>query len=309
MNVIEITWMVVALAAVAGAGFVVMRQRSQTKNTLKRLQTMLDEAICGDFRESRYDESMISAVETKLAHYLSASTVSAQNLMEEKNKIKELIADISHQTKTPIANILLYAQLLAEQPIPEESKPCVAALNTQAEKLSFLIGSLVKISRLETGIFVLAPQMNAVQPLMEQAAKQGMPKAMAKNIDLQVKASEGLMAFFDGKWTSEALFNLIDNAIKYTPEGGCVRLKAAAYELFVRIDVADTGIGIPEEEQEKIFGRFYRGAAVRETDGVGVGLYLTRQIIVGENGYLKVSSKPGKETVFSVFLPREGPPG
>lgn len=307
MNVMENTCIVFALAAVVGAGFVVIRQRSQTKNTLQRLQTMLDEAIRGDFRESRYDESMLSAVETKLAHYLSTSTVSAQSLMEEKNTIKELISDISHQTKTPIANILLYAQLLAEQPIPEESKPCVLALNTQAEKLHFLIGSLVKISRLETGIFALAPQMNAVQPLMETAAKQSMPKAIAKKIDLQVKAAADLMAFFDNKWTAEALFNLIDNAIKYTPESGSVRLKATAYELFVRIDVTDTGIGIPENEQEKIFGRFYRGLAVREADGVGIGLYLTRQIIVGENGYLKVSSKTGKETVFSVFLPREAP--
>lgn len=305
MNEMEIICIVFAVLASLGAGAVVMWQRSQTKKTLQSLQTMLDEAIRGDFKESQYDESMLSAVETRLAHYLSASVASAQNLMEEKDKIKELIADISHQTKTPVSNILLYAQLLAEQPLTGQSKACVTALNAQAEKLNFLIESLVKVSRLETGIFTLAPRINPVQPLMETAAKQIMPKALEKKLSLQIEEAGDLTAFFDNKWMAEALCNLLDNAIKYTPEGGSVRLKATAYALFVRIDVFDSGIGIPENEQEKIFGRFYRGLAVRETEGVGIGLYLTRQIITGENGYLKVASSPGKETVFSVFLPRE----
>lgn len=305
MNEMEIICIVLAVLASLGAGAAVMWQRSQTKKTLQSLQTMLDEALRGDFKESQYDESMLSAVETRLAHYLSASVASAQNLMEEKDKIKELIADISHQTKTPVSNILLYAQLLAEQPLSGQSKACVTALNAQAEKLNFLIESLVKVSRLETGIFTLAPRINPVQPLMETAAKQIMPKALEKKLSLQIEEAGDLTAFFDNKWTAEALCNLLDNAIKYTPEGGSVRLKATAYALFVRIDVSDSGIGIPENEQEKIFGRFYRGLAVHETEGVGIGLYLTRQIITGENGYLKVASSPGKETVFSVFLPRE----
>lgn len=150
--------------------------------------------------ERRYDESMLSSLELRMAQYLSASTVSARNLNAEKEKIKELIADISHQTKTPISNILLYAQLLAEQPLPPESEPCVAALNTQAEKLSFLIESLVKVSRLESGVFLLSPSLQPVRPLLEQAIRQAAPTADAKGVALRLGPGDG-SACFDRKWT------------------------------------------------------------------------------------------------------------
>ena len=97
--------------------------------------------------------------------------------------------------------------------------------------------------------------------------------------------------------------NILDNAIKYTPPGGQVSVSCQKYELFCRIDVSDTGPGIPEEEQANIFQRFYRGRQVRQADGVGIGLYLSRQIIAGEGGYVKVQSTPGRGSTFSVFLP------
>lgn len=295
----------IAAAAVAAALFSYFWQRRKTKKLLLNLHKMLDEAISGNFLESRYDESLLSSVETRLAHYLSASAVSARNLNAEKEKIKELIADISHQTKTPIANILLYSQLLSEQELPEEGGECVKALNAQAEKLSFLIGSLVKVSRLEAGVFSLAPSLRPVEPLLEDVMEQLSPKAAAKGVELTLEPAQGLRACFDGKWTAEALYNLADNAVKYTPSGGSVTVRAVAYDMFVRIDVIDTGIGIPKDEQEKVFGRFYRGAAVKDTEGVGIGLYLARQIAAGEGAYLKVSSRQGGGTVFSMFLPRD----
>ena len=119
------------------------------------LNQMLDSALDGSFVEHRYDESLLSLVENRMNQYLSASSVSARNLSTEKEKIKELLADISHQTKTPLANILLYAQLLEEQELSKENMVCTTALIGQAEKLNFLIDSLVKLSRLETGVFTI----------------------------------------------------------------------------------------------------------------------------------------------------------
>ena len=118
---------------------------------------MLDTAINGEFTEDSFDESMLSAVESKLAHYLAASTVSARNLREEKEKIESLISDISHQTKTPITNIMLYTELLSEQELSPKNQSCVKALEKQTEKLRILIDALVKTSRLETGIITLHP--------------------------------------------------------------------------------------------------------------------------------------------------------
>lgn len=255
------------LALLAAIGIAVWTHL-RARRMLDTLDKMLDEAIRGEFRESLYDESRLSALETRMAHYLSASAVSAKHLAEEKEKIKTLIGDISHQTKTPIANLLLYAQLLEEQDLPPESRDCAAALERQAEKLRFLIDALVKTSRLETGVLAMTPAVNPLRRVLESAAAQAAPKAEAKGVALTVESTD-LTARFDPKWTAEALYNLVDNAVKYTPAGGSVTLRARSYELFCRIDVADTGPGIPEAEQARIFQRFYRSPSVSGEEGVG----------------------------------------
>ena len=129
------------------------------------------------------------------------------------------------------------------------------------------------------------------------------PKAAEKGVELAIRQAEGT-AVFDPKWTEEALCNLLDNAVKYTPAGGAVTVEVKNYELFSAIRVRDTSPGIPEEEQAKIFGRFYRAPGAYQTEGVGIGLYLTRQIAEKQGGYVKVESAPGKGSVFSLFLPR-----
>ena len=268
---VEYTLLALAVPALlAAAGFAVWT-RLRTRRMLDTLGKMLDDAIRGEFRESLYDESRLSALETRMAHYLSASAVSAKNLAEEKDAIKTLIGDISHQTKTPIANLLLYAQLLEEQDLPPESREYASALEHQAEKLRFLIDALVKTSRLESGVLAMTPKRHGIQQLLDAASAQAAPGAEAKAITLTVEPTD-LTARFDPKWTAEALYNLVDNAVKYTPAGGAVTLRAVGYELFCRVDVTDTGPGIPESEQARIFQRFYRSPSASEAEGVGIGL-------------------------------------
>ena len=270
---------------------------------MENLNRMLDIAMQGDFTEEYFDESMLSSVETKLAHYLTASATSAKNVQAEKDKIKTLIADISHQTKTPIANILLYTQLLREQSLPEESQPCVDSLESQSRKLQSLIDALVKTSRLESGIIALRPSAGNLASVIQSAISQLAPKAKEKGISI-VAESKDADAVFDSKWTEEAIFNLLDNAVKYTPSGGEVRISVTSYELFSAVHISDTGPGIPEEEQPKVFQRFYRGMEHQNEEGVGIGLYLVRQIAEGQGGYVKVISEKGMGSTFSLYLPR-----
>lgn len=276
----------------------------QMRKIMEHMNWMIDLAASGTLHEEVYDESMLSSVETKLAHYLASSKVSARDLTREKEKIKELIADISHQTKTPIANILLYTQLLSEQELPEESRECVEALHLQSEKLNFLIGSLVKTSRLETGVLTLHPEAAPISPLIEEVIAQIAPKAAEKEIRLEVQPSS-LYACFDRKWTAEAIYNIVDNAVKYTPAGGNISIDFLDTELFVRIGIKDSGIGISEEDTAKIFGRFYRSPQVKDSEGIGIGLFLAREIITREGGYIKVASEMGKGSTFFVYLPME----
>lgn len=284
------------------SGMVIYINYRRTKKTMDRLEAMLELAMEDEFSEKTFDESRLSALETKFAHYFSASAISARNVKVEKDKIKTLISDISHQTKTPISNILLYSELLAEENLTETASANVEALHQQTEKLRFLIQSLVKLSRLENGILALKPRQGEIQPVPEEVFEQYEEKAKSKGLKLRLKESAAC-ASFDAKWTAEALGNLVDNAIKYTDCGEVV-LSAVSYELFVRIDVKDTGIGILEQEQAKIFSRFYRSEQAGNREGVGIGLFLAREIISGEGGYMKVSSVKGEGSVFSVFLPR-----
>lgn len=288
-------------AVLSGALALVLWDRFRLRRTFRRLDRMLDDAIRGEFREERFDEGRLSAVETRLSQYLAASAASAGRLQEERNKIKSLIADLSHQTKTPVANILLYTQLL-EEAVPR-CETYTAPLEAQARKLQSLVEGITKTSRLETGMLVFHPKTGSLAPLLEEAASQFAAPAERKGLRLTVVPTEA-EAVFDAKWTAEAVCNLVDNAVKYTPSGGFVRLSAISYELFSRIDVQNSGPGIPEEEQAKLFQRFYRGETAWESEGVGVGLYLVRQIAQGQGGYVKVFSKPGKGSKFSLFLPR-----
>lgn len=293
-------WIFGAVCLLVAAGVILWEHRKSRK-TMEKLDAMVTAAMDGTFRETTFDESMLSALETRFSHYLSASQVSAVQIGEEKDRIKALIGDISHQTKTPIANLLLYTELLQEEDLSPQAREYALTLHDQGEKLRFLIDALVKLSRLENGIIALNPQTGPLNPVLDQVKAQFEKKAAEKGLTLQGKPTD-ISAVFDPKWTAEALCNLVDNAIKYT-EKGSVTLSVTAYEMFVRIDVADTGMGIGEEEQSKIFTRFYRSERNAQEDGVGVGLYLTREILRNEGGYIKVQSEPGKGSVFSVFLP------
>lgn len=282
---------------------VAIYDRWRTARTMKRLDDMLTAVINGSFSEKNFDESRLSALESRLWRYLTASALSERNVREQKDQISALISDISHQTKTPVANLQLYAQLLSEQPLTPQGKDCAAAISAQAEKLQTLIEALVKTSRLETGILALHPQPGEISQVVERAATQYAARAEEKGITLTVGQKEG-SAVFDPKWTEEAVCNLLDNAVKYTPPGGTVTVEVKNYELFSAIRVTDTGPGISEEEQAKIFGRFYRAPGAWQAEGVGIGLYLTRQIAEKQGGYVKVESALGKGSVFSLFLPR-----
>ena len=275
----------------------------RTGKTLQRLDEMLTEAMNGTFEESRYDETELSRLESKWKQYLTNSKMSLQRTQMEREKMKTLVSDISHQTKTPLSNILLYAQLLQERTEHTEEQELAKQIVTQTEKLEFLIQSLVKMSRLETEVLEVIPAMNPVRSLVERAVEELQAKAEKKQIKVVVsEMEEQLQASYDRKWTLEALCNILDNAVKYSPTKSQILVEVKEYEFYVCIRVIDEGIGISEEERAQIFGRFYRGRQVQQEEGIGIGLYLAREILQRENGYIKVESKLGEGSSFEIFL-------
>lgn len=280
--------------------------------TLDRLEHMLDEAIAGTFQESDYDESQLSKMESKWRHFLGTSVLLRKNMEKEKESVKALVSDISHQTKTPMANIKLYVDLLQESleiekeaGSQEQNLKILAEISHQTEKLEFLIQSLTKMSRLESNIVTVKPKKQKIVDLLDEATKDVQLKAQEKRIEFINTYKESGMACYDMKWTKEALANVLDNAIKYSNVGSRVIISVVEYELYVSISVKDFGIGIKEEDITKIFARFYRAQEVQQEEGVGIGLYLAREILKKEYGYMKVKAKPGEGSEFTLYLPKD----
>ena len=275
----------------------------RNKRLLQKLDAMLDGAIVGTFQVKTFDESLLSKIELKMARFLEQSRLKKEQIENERERVRSLISDISHQTKVPLANIALYTQLLAEQSLTCEQSKLAAQISISSEKLNFLIQSLVKTSRLESGIIKIEPKGGNVYELVSAASAECESLAAAKNIKLfTANGNAPIAALFDPRWAAEALFNIIDNAVKYTPENGSVTIFVTDYEMFARIDVSDSGRGIREDDLPKVFTRFWRAPESADSPGVGVGLFLAREIITACGGYIKVSSQIGIGSVFSVFL-------
>ena len=177
-------------------------------------------------------------------------------------------------------------------------------IRSQTDKLEFLVQSMGKASRLETGAITLEKKDGALLDTLAQAMSGIVYSAEQKGISVEVQCPEDLRVSHDSKWTAEALFNLLDNAVKYTPAGGKISVSVEQWEMHVKLDVTDTGKGIPESRQAAIFRRFYREEEVHDQPGVGIGLYLAREIVTRQGGYIKVTSEVGRGSTFSVFLPR-----
>lgn len=279
--------------------------------TLERLGRMLDDAIAGTFQEGDYDETKLSRLESRWKQYLAASALSGENLRREKENVKSLVSDISHQTKTPMTNLKMYTALLEENlraemhmESREESMEMLQEILRQTEKMEFLIQSLTKISRLETNIVEVRPAFQEISALLAEAEAGIRQRAENKEIRIRNIYTGNGSACYDLKWTKEALENILDNAVKYSPCGSEILMSVTEYEMYAAVSVKDRGRGIREEDVPKIFGRFYRAEDVQQEEGVGIGLYLAREILKKENGYIKVKSAEGEGAEFILYLPR-----
>lgn len=274
-------------------------------NLLEQLSDLISTITDMEEREifALNEDNMLSKLQSQVIKLTSILKARNRASEHERNEIKSLISDISHQLKTPISNIKMYEEFLHDEGLThEERKEFQEIIRISLLKLEFLVESIIKISRLEGGIISLKPNKYSLNETILKAIKQIHKKAINKNIEICFIENNKVVLCHDINWTTEAIFNVLDNAVKYTYEGGTVNIEIISYEMFSRIDIKDTGYGIKEEDIEKIFSRFYRGESSRDIEGVGIGLYLSREIISKQGGYIKVSSsKDG--SIFSIFLP------
>ena len=251
------------------------------------------------------EENLFYKINHRLVRLYEVMRENRESVAKERADLQELISDISHQVKTPIANLQMINATLLEQSVTEEKcQEFLQASNCQLEKLDFLMQAMIKTSRLETGVISLDRKVQPIYDTLAAALGGILLNAEKKAIHVNAECPSDVLLAHDKKWTGEALFNILDNAVKYTPAGGTIRVSVQSWDLCIKIDITDSGKGIAESRQGMIFKRFYREEEVHDVEGIGIGLYLAREIISMQGGYIKVTSALGSGSTFSVFLPR-----
>ena len=302
-----VRWGILALCAAifAVVGLWAWHQRRQVSLFADDLCETLDALMSGRAVEGYqpYEDSLTAKVQGKLMQYFDIMSEDRRQSQRDKETIQGLVSDISHQVKTPIANIKMFTGILRSHDLaPEKREEFLATMDGQIDKLEFLMQSLIKMSRLETGTFTLHMEECRLSDTIAQAMSTVWTKAEAKQIELSAECDGSITVQHDPKWTAEAIGNILDNAVKYTPAGGEVAVTVRPWQFYTRVEIADTGIGIPEEHYNDVFQRFYRAPEVAAQEGVGLGLYLANGIITRQKGYISVKSKVGEGTTFSVYL-------
>lgn len=306
----------VTICAAAWAAAMTWKMRKLKRDVYDfadRIEIQLDAVASGKMADQMTDQvldtedSLTGRVSEKLSRVSHIMEQKEQESRQEKKQIQELIADISHQTRTPLANQKICLEILRDQiqslPEGKTALEFLSRLEHQTDKLDFLLESLVKMSRLETGIIQIKKRDCDLAETLKRAISAVVAAAAAKDIEIRAEAEGPFLLSHDPRWTEEAVFNLLDNAVKYTGRGGRIGLSVKKGAIFAEIHVKDTGKGIPLERQAEIFTRFYREPEVHDVEGIGIGLYLTRRIAELQGGYVEVRSREGEGADFAICLP------
>ena len=256
-----------------------------TSNLCRTLDNMIDGNE--ELQKSNDSETLFARINHRLIRLYEIMQENRHKVDMERQELQMLISDISHQVKTPVSNLQMVTDTLLTKPVSEEERmDFLQGIRSQTDKLDFLFQALVKTSRLETGAIRLEKKDSSLFHTLAQAMSSIVYAAEKKEIAVSVDCPENLIISHDSKWTSEALFNLLDNAVKYTPPGGKISVSVVLWEMYVELKVTDTGKGISESNQASIFRRFYREEEVHEQQGVGIGLYLARDIVKRQGVYI-----------------------
>lgn len=284
--------------------FVVWWSIREKRKTYRRIDELLDRVLNQEIiLDSDVKEGEYSALVSKIKQIQEVLENHARSAETEKEQVKSLVSNMSHQLKTPLANLSLYAEILGKSELSKERKnEFFSKMQRQIEKLNWMVESLSKMVKLEQNLDDFEIKNTKIRQTILDAVDTVYEKLEKKDIQLDMESFEDRFLYHNRKWTVEVFVNLLENAIKYTEKGGFISIRVKSYELYTEIQVSDNGRGIRQEELTDIFKRFYRSPEVENMEGSGIGLYLCNLILEKEKGYITAISEYGKGSCFSVFL-------
>ena len=279
----------------------------QNRKEMEALSEALEKLINGEAPETAgiSQDTLPSKVRSQILRLGEIMKAKDQALGKEKEEIRGMIADTAHQLRTPLANMESYLELLETMDWEEkERENYLLALRESQEKIRFLTEGLIKMARLESRIIQIRKEARDLQETLLESILQVKKAAEEKHIEIRLEMKEGEQAPHDRQWLGEAVYNLLDNSVKYSEEYGQILMTVVRNEMFTEIRVCDWGRGIEEGEENLVFGRFYRGKNVSGEKGFGLGLYLAREIVHQHGGFLRLKrQEPGLSV--SIYLPEE----
>lgn len=286
--------------------FIKLYYNEKEINRFVKFHKKASETIISDKRNSNYPffkDDRLNRMENNLRALEKYINDEKNKINEDKHSLQTIISDISHQVKTPMANIKMLNEILSSKKLDEnQSKEFINSMNKEIEKLDFLMQSMITISLLETGIMKFNTRVLPIYNTILSSLNSTMSLINEKDIDIKVICNKDILVKHDPKWTSEAIYNVINNAAKFSPPKGIIVVVASQGQFYSSISIKDNGAGISEGNMKDIFKKFY---SKNNKNGSGIGLHLTERIIKGQNGYINVNSDIGKGTEFILHLPNE----
>lgn len=235
-----------------------------------------------------------------------AAALKSKQEAEHKTKefLKNMISDISHQLKTPLAALKMYNEIVMDEPYNTETvKNFTEKSSSSIIRIEQLVASLLKIARFDSGSIVFNKSDNPVNEIVCQSINELTTRAKREKKEISINGSIKDKIFCDRQWTSEALGNIVKNALDHTDSGGHINIEWKDYPIFTQIFISDDGSGIPTEDIHYIFKRFYKGTVPTQNNtasGIGLGLPLANSIIEGQGGNIAVKSELNAGTTFTL---------
>lgn len=276
----------------------------QRRKELETFSFLLEQLLNGKrlTLSGGYKDKLPSKILHQLTRLSEKMHGTEEQLKQDQNELRETIAELAHQMRNPLANMEGYLELLSTARSEEERQEYLAVLMETEGKLHFLTESFIKMARLESRIIQIKPEAANLSDTILKSILQVKKAADAKQIVIEFSDGSERNTAHDANWLGEAVYNLLENSVKYSPVGSIVKIAVIYNEMYTRISVSDSGIGIREGEEGRIFQKFYRGKDTGGQPGFGLGLYLSREIVLMHGGFVKARRRErGME--ISVFLP------
>ncbi len=303
LGFLQSVWWQFLLAGAIAAVIALVMARWLARGMTQPLRDMADAAR--RMETGDYSTRVFTSTRDEVGQLATAFNRMSQELENLETSRRDLVANVSHELKTPIAAIRAHLENLLDG-VEAPDADTLQVMLAQSERLGRLVEQLLDLSKLESGDVPLRRESVALEPLVSQVISEIEVASAGRDVELESDLADDLPQIeADAERMHQVIFNLVDNAVRFTPEGGAVRIMAERHNGSIEVRVADTGVGIPPEALPRLFERFYRVDPARSRDGggTGIGLAIARSVVEAHGGTIRAESEPGKGSTFTFDVP------